>query len=83
MYFGSAPGVKFDQKRIYPLLQKMVRGLYPHHTKRFLPPAAVFAWGLNEHPFGTLETAFSHSGVGLSYPGVFECRYAIIADGDG
>jgi len=83
VYVGSAPSVKFDPKRIYPLLQKMVRGLYHHHTKRFLPPAAVFAWGLNEHPFGTLETAFSCSDVGLSYPGVFECSYTIIADGDG
>ena len=72
-----------DRKRVYPLLQKMVRGLYHHHTKQFIPPAAVFAWGLNERPVGSLETVFSQSVVGLSYPAVFECRYRVIADNDG
>jgi hypothetical protein len=83
LYVGSAPGVRFDRKRVYPLPQKMVRGLYHHHTKRFIPQAAVFAWGLNEHPVGSLETVFSQSVVGLSHPAVFECRYRIIADNDG
>jgi hypothetical protein len=61
----------------------MVRGLYHHHTTRFLPPTAVFTWGLNEPLVGMLEAAFSRSVLGLSYPGVFECRYTIVSDDDG
>jgi len=83
LYVGNSPGVQFDATRVYPLLQKMVRGLYHHHTGRFLPTEAPFAWGLNERPVGMLETIFAQSVLGLSYPAVFEYRYRIVADDRG
>lgn len=83
LYLGSSPAVQFDRKRVYPLLQKMVRGLYHHHTGRFLPTAAPFSWQLNERPVGTLEAVFSQAVPGLSFPAVFDCRYRIIADDSG
>ena len=83
LYLGSSPAVQFNRKRVYPLLEKMVRGLYHHHTRRFLPAAAPFAWQLNERPVGVLEAVFSQSVLGLSYPAIFECRYRIVADESG
>ncbi len=83
LILGSAPAVKFDGKRVYPLLEKMVRGLYQHHTRNLLPADASFLWALNERPEGPLEAIFSHSTNGLSYPGVFECRYHISVDATG
>src|SRR5215813_6022638 len=47
---GHAPAIRFDTKRVYPSLTKMVRGLYHHHTGRFLPRDVQFSWGLNEMP---------------------------------
>ena len=81
LHLGSSPGVQFDRSRVYPLLQKIVRGLYHHHTGRFLPTTAT--WGLNELPVGALEAVFAQSLLGLSYPAVFECRYVIKADAGG
>jgi hypothetical protein len=83
LVLGSAPAIRFDRNRIYPLLEKIVRGLYHHHTKRFLPANVFFSWGLNERPVGPLETVFSEAVPGLSYPCVFECRYRIITDNTG
>jgi hypothetical protein len=83
LILGHAPAVRFDRNRMYPMLEKMVRGLYHHHTGWFLAPSARLSWGLNERPFGSLQTAFSKSASGLLYPGVFECRYWTVSDSAG
>jgi len=80
LILGHAPGVRFDRDRMYPMLEKIVRGLYHHHTGRLLLPKTEFFWGLNETLVGGLATLFDQSAAGLSYPGVFECRYGVAAD---
>jgi hypothetical protein len=77
---GHAPGVRFDRARMYPMLQKMIRGLYRHHLDRLLPPTTEFLWGLNEPLTGGLATLFAQSEPGLAYPGVFECRRGVATD---
>ena len=48
IYLGNAPGIRFNRTRVYPSLEKMVRGLHFHHTGRLLPRDRQFSWGLNE-----------------------------------
>ncbi len=74
IYLGDAPGIRFDPKRVYPSLGKMVRGLYHNQTGRLLPPHAQFSWGLNEMLYGTLEEIFKCATPGLAYSDIFESR---------
>ena len=80
LILGYTQGVRFNRNRVYPMLEKIVRGLYYHHTGRFLAVNARFSWGLNEPLEGSLATAFEQATTGLSYSGVFECRYGIASD---
>jgi hypothetical protein len=80
LILGHTQGVRFDRDRVYPMLAKIVRGLYYHHTGRFLTANARFSWGLNEPLEGSRATVFAQSTTGLSYPGVFECRYGLAGD---
>ena len=82
LFLGYTQGVHFDRNRVYPMLEKIVRGLYYHHTGRFLSANARFSWdlfslGLNE---SVDLSVFAQCDTGLSYPGVFECRYGIASD---
>ena len=47
IYLGTAPAVRFDRERVYPGLEKIVRGLYRHHTGRLLPANTIFRWAIN------------------------------------
>jgi hypothetical protein len=77
IFLGHAPAIHFDRTRVYPSLVKMVRGLYLHHTGRFLPRDVQFSWGLNEMLYGTLEQIFNYATPGLGYGDVFESRYIV------
>jgi hypothetical protein len=78
---GTAPAVRFDRNRLYPLLDKIVRGLYRHHIGRFLPVDVILNWAINEPLLGGKADLFKASTRGLTYHDVFECRYGIAADG--
>ena len=75
IYLRDAPGIRFDAARVYPSLEKMVRGLHFHHTGYLLPRDRQFSWGLNEMLYGFLEQMFAHATPGLEFDDIFECRY--------
>ena len=63
-------------------MEKIVRGLYRHHTNRFLPAQqVVFNWAINEAFTGAKAQLFAQAAPGLTYPHVFECRYGIATEG--
>jgi hypothetical protein len=77
IYLGHAPAIRFDPKRVYPSLAKMVRGLYRHQTGRLLPQDVQFSWELNEVLYGAREQMFGYATPGLVYGDVFESRYIV------
>ena len=80
IYLGTAPGIRFDRERVYPSLEKMVRGLYRHHTGRLLSPDTKFVWAINEVMHGNRQAHFEAAIPGLNYVDVFECRYVVVAE---
>ena len=80
LVLGAAPAVQFDRARFYPLLGKIVRGLYRHHTGRFLPVDAIMNWAIREPLVGGRADLFRATAQGLRYPEVFECRYGVAAE---
>jgi hypothetical protein len=72
---GRVQGVRFNRDRVYPMLKKIVRGLHYRHSGRFLTPDAEFSWKLDEPLNETTTAIFQACSAGVSYPGVFECRY--------
>src|SRR5713101_3371185 len=77
IYLGDAPAIRFDRRRVYPSLEKIVRGLYRHHTGRLLLRDAKFSWGLNEILYGGREQMFGYATPGLAYGDIFESRYIV------
>jgi len=77
IFLGHAPAIRFDPKRVYPPLEKMVRGLYRNQTGRLLPLDVKFSWGLDEILHGTLEQMFMFATPGLAYGDIFESRYIV------
>jgi hypothetical protein len=80
IWMGTTPGLNVNRDHFYPTLRKIVRGLYHHHTGRYLPIDAAFEWAINE-PLdrGKLNT-FQSSNFSISYGDTFDCRYAIASD---
>src|SRR5262249_34088843 len=74
VYLGTAPAIHFDPTRVYPSLEKMVRGLYFNHTGRLLDRDAVFKWRPNPIDYGMLAEYFQASAPGPCYGDVFESR---------
>jgi len=81
LVLGTAPGIRLNTGRFYPVFEKIVRGLYCHHTGRVLPPDVPFNWAINEGLVGGREGLFRAAAAGTTFPGVFECRYGIAAEG--
>jgi hypothetical protein len=81
VYLGSGPAIHFDRKRVYPSLEKMVRGLYLHHTGELLPRDIVFQW-VEAHKlhFGRFPVYRRAAAPGLVYDEVFECQYFLWRD---
>jgi hypothetical protein len=81
--FDQAPAIRIERDRFYPLMRKIVQGMYLHHTGEFLPPTFRSAWSLNallelsDDRRRILET----SRFGLVYPEVFGCRYVLENEG--
>src|SRR5215510_12431991 len=82
IYLGDAPAIHFERTRVYPSLEKMVRGLYRHHTGRLLPRDARFSWGLNEMFYGIRAQTFQYATPGLQYGDVFESRFIVEHEND-
>ena len=80
IWMETVPGLNIDRDRFYPTLGKIVRGLYHHHTGRYLPMDAAFDWAINEPPDGGRLNIFQSSNLSISYRGIFNCRYAIASD---
>ena len=77
IYLGSAPAICFDRERAYPSLERMVRGLYRHHTGRLLPRDTEFRWSINEPLYGGRLQLFQAGTQGVVLGDVFGCRYRI------
>src|SRR5713101_5485470 len=77
IYLGDAASIQFDRRRVYPSLEKMVRGLYCHHAGRLLPREVSFSWGLNEILYGMAEQVFAFATPGLTYGDIFDSRYIV------
>ena len=82
IWLGSAPGIRFKRDQFYPPLEKIVRGLHRYYIGRFLPKDAAFDWAINEPIEGPRLKVFQSSRPGISYPGVFECRFGIASEGN-
>ena len=54
IWMEMPPGLDVDRDRFYPTLRKIVRGLYHHHTGRYLPMDAAFDWAINESLEGNI-----------------------------
>ena len=83
LVFGQAPAMRIERDRFYPLMRKIVQGMYLHHTGELLPPTFRCAWSLNallELP-GDRRRMLEASQFGVVYPEVFGCRYLIVTEG--
>jgi hypothetical protein len=77
---GQAPGIRLDAGRFYPLLEKIVCGLYTHHRAKILPAGARFNWAINEPLVGGMAALFQAAASGRDFPGVLEYRYGLASD---
>lgn len=76
VWLGKSPGIEFDRGRVYPVLEKIVKGLYRHHLGRFMPCRADTGWHIFlVAPQGDILDLLKASHAGLSYPPVFESKY--------
>ena len=79
---GTAPAIRFRRNRTYPLLEKIVRGLYFHHTGCLLARDTEFRWLINEHEFADSRRLgyFAVATPALCYGDVFGSRYTLGAE---
>ncbi len=75
---SGQPAIQIDTKRFYPALEKIVRGLYRHHTGRLLPPKCTFKCLIVNYLQDENPNLINRSSPGLSYSDVFESRYLIL-----
>lgn len=81
IYIGSTPAIELDRNRTDPSIKKIVRGLYLNENRDFLCSDTEFTWQVvNEEPTGLMREVFEGSKIGLCYPDVFECSFAIVEE---
>jgi len=80
LILGHASGIRLDTDRFYPLLEKIVRGLYAYHRGNILPTGGRFNWRINEALVGGMVALFQAAATGQTFPGVLEYRYAVARD---
>lgn len=79
LVFDHTPGIRIETDRFYPLMRKIVQGLYVHHLGDFLSPEFRSVW----NPNALLELSSDRrrlleaSRFGMVHPEVFGCRYLI------
>jgi hypothetical protein len=75
---GKAPGIQFDRERVYPVLEKIVKGLWLYHRGAVMPVGLSMGWHIfHVPPQGAVLEVFKHSKPGLSFPPVFRSKYLI------
>ena len=77
---GHAPGIRLETGRFYPLMEKIVRGLYTHHRGNILPVNVRFNWAINEALVGGRAALFQAAASGRDFPRVLEYRYGVASD---
>src|SRR5260370_27776658 len=77
---GHAPGIRLETGRFYPLMEKIVRGLYTHHRGNILPVNVRFNWAINEALTGGRAALFQAAASGRDFPCVLEYRYGVASD---
>jgi hypothetical protein len=80
LILGHAPGFRLDTDRFYPLLEKIIRGLYMHHRNKMLPRNVRFNWAIDEPLVGGMAELFRIAAIGRGFPGVMQYRYGVAAD---
>jgi hypothetical protein len=83
LIFDQAPAIRIERDRFYPLMRKIVQGIYLYHTGEFLPPTFRSTWSLNAllELSGDRRRMLEASRFGLVYPEVFGCRYLLVNEG--
>ena len=81
IYLGSTPTIELDRNRTDPIIKKIVKGLYLNENMDFLCSDTEFVWQVvNEEPTGPMREVLEGSKIGLCYPDVFECSFAIVEE---
>ena len=80
LVFDRRPAIRIEKDRFYPLMRKIVQGMYLYHTSELLPPNFRSAWNLNAllELSGDRRRMLEASEFGLVYPEIFGCRYLIV-----
>ena len=83
LVFDHTPGIRIETQRFYPLMRKIVQGLYAHHIGELLPPDFRSLW----NPNALLELSTDRrrfleaSQFGIIYQEIFGCRYLLVDQG--
>jgi len=82
LVIDKAPAIRMDKDRFYPLMRKIVQGMFLHHTGQLLPSNFRSAWSLNAllELSGHRKQMLQASQFGLVYPEIFGCRYLIVTE---
>ncbi len=82
LIIDQTPAIRIERDRFYPLMRKIVQGMYFHHTGELLPPNFRSAWNLNAllELSGDRRQMLEASRFGLVYPDIFGCRYLVITE---
>jgi hypothetical protein len=83
VYLGAFPGIRFDRKRMYPTLEKIVRGLHRLSAGSAMPHDARFRWFIQEPLHGDRQKLFEQSRASISYGDVFESRFVTASEDSG
>jgi hypothetical protein len=67
LVFDQAPALRIERDRFYPLMRKIVQGMYLYHTGEFLPPNFRSAWNLNAFA-GTVGRQAANAGSIAVWP---------------
>lgn len=83
LVFDHTPGIRIETERFYPVMRKIVQGLYVHHVGELLPPDFRSLW----NPNALLELSTDRrrfleaSQFGIVYQEIFGCRYLLVDQG--
>ena len=79
LVFDHTPGIRIETDRFYPLMRKVIQGLYVHHIGEFLSPEFRSVW----NPNALLELSSGRkrlleaSQFGMLHSEIFGCRYLV------
>jgi hypothetical protein len=82
LVIDQTPAIRIERDRFYPLMRKIVQGMYFHQTGELLAPSFRSAWNLNAllELSGDRRQMLEASQFGLVYPDIFGCRYLVVTE---